>query len=65
MTTARFKRLAARLATGMWCQPWIKRGIFLKKKSQYQINIIDIIPTESKTLGFEFTNHEVFQTELE
>ena len=32
MTTVRFERLATRLATGMWCQPWIKRGIFLKKK---------------------------------
>ena len=32
MTTARFERLATRLATGMWCQPWIKRGIFLKKR---------------------------------
>ena len=34
MTTVRFERLATRLATGMWCQPWIKRGIFLKKKKR-------------------------------
>ena len=65
MTTVRFERLATRLATGMWCQPWIKRGIFLKKKRQDQKNIIDIIPTKSKILMFEFTNCEVFQIGIE
>ena len=64
MTTVRFERLATRLATGMWCQPWIKRGIFLKKR-QYQMNIIDVIPTKSKILRFEFTNCKVFQTGIE
>ena len=60
MTTVRSERLATRLATGMWCKPWIKRGIFLQKR-QYQMNIIDIIPAKSKILRFEFTNCQVFK----
>ena len=29
------------------------------------MNIIDVIPTKSKILRFEFTNCEVFQTGIE
>ena len=41
-----------------------KRDFPLKKR-QDQMNIIDIFPTKSKILRFEFTNCEVFQTGIE